>query len=196
MWMYIYNISIYMCKCITYIYTHRDTHDTVRDIQFAPHDDAPSNAGDSPQKENAQMRQLFSRQDPDTSGPYRTSPHGTTATHCNMLQHTATHCNTLQRSDSPQGMTTRHCNTLQHTATRCSMLQHTTACSPIGMTAPHCSTLQRTATHNTLQHTATHCNTLQHTATHCISLQRRELIFVNGDAALHETLDRAPTRTL
>ena len=170
-WMYIYNISIYMCKCITYIYIHRDTHDTVRVIEFAPHDDAPSNAGDNPQKENAKMRQIFSRQDPDTSGPYRTSPHGTTATHCNTLQHATTHCNTLQRSDSPQGMTTRHCNTLQHTATRCSMLQHAATHYSMQPQWYDGTTLQHIAAYCNTQQIATHCNTLQHTATHCNTLQ-------------------------
>jgi len=36
---------------------------------------------------------------------------GSTATHCNTLQHTATHCTTLQHTAS-------HCTTLHHTATR------------------------------------------------------------------------------
>ena len=43
---------------------------------------------------------------------------GSSATHCNTLQHTATHCNTLQHSAT-------HCDTLQHTATHCNTLQHT-----------------------------------------------------------------------
>ena len=69
-----------------------------------------------------------------------------TATRCNMLQHTAAHCSTMRLSAT-------HCSTLRHIAAHCYSLQQTAA---------NCSKLQQTeANCNTLQHTAPYYNTLQ-----------------------------------
>jgi len=100
----------------------------------------------------------------------------TSATHCNILQHTATRCNTLQHTElllhdrlvqmtflilMSAGIYVFN-NALQHIATNCNTLQDT---------ARHCNTLLDTIKHCIkLQHTARYCNTLQHTATHCNTL--------------------------
>ena len=102
-----------------------------------------------------------------------------TATPCNMLEHTATHCTTLQHAASRCNMLQhmQHavtcCSTLQHAATCCNMLQHTaTYCNILQHIATRCNTLQHTATCcNMLLHSATYCNMLQHIATHCNKLQ-------------------------
>ena len=87
--------------------------------------------------------------------------------HCSTLQVTATHLNTTPHFTSRSRL--QH---LQHTATYCNILQHTQHCEGVtrqqARLKTHGSTPHYTATHcNTLQHTSIHCKILQRTVTHC-----------------------------
>jgi len=97
--------------------------------------------------------------------------HITSATYCNILEHTATRCNTgsgAHASIYNQCVDTLHLqhaaphfHTLQHAATQ--EAEHMPLFTIDVLTHYICNALHHTATHfHTLQHTATRCNTRQH----------------------------------
>ena len=84
---------------------------------------------------------------------------GTTATHCNTLQHTATLRSTLQH-------TATHCNTLQHTATHCNTLQHS---------ATHCNISLEDLVRGAA---ATYCNTPLHVIASLYNLLENSFLLI------------------